>query len=352
MLSTKTMTLRLLSLAALLAGGLTLAACGGGGTLPGGSTLLVDGPVMNPPPPGTNLPDPIPMPDGDGTPIDPVPPEQPPAEPPVPEEPPHEDPPAPVPAPDLARVAALALVTENASVAEEASTYVGLYAGDDDGGIWRRSAAGDWKRVGELGLVGSIQAMTYVRTRHALYLALETPAGARLARWLLTPTPEVFDDSVDPPVLVDAGGEQLQLLEDSGGSARFEGAERVTGLAFDTATDTLYAWNLTWQAQLLRVPDLDVARAELEHGFSVADGLLSDAQDMAYDRTSGRLVLVDAALATVIELDHLGLAFHHRAAIAFADVRALALEEDGTRVAVDRASAALVRFDANGAVLD
>ena len=332
MRSAKLMTLKLLSLAAVLVGATALAACGGGGELPGGTTLLLGGPVMTAPPTG-NLPDPIPMPVGDPLPIEPVPPEQPPVEPPpVPEEPPHDPDPAPVPAPDFSRVRALARVTENALAAEPPETYVGLYAGDEDGGIWQKLEGGGWNRVGVAGVQGAIEALTYVRTRHALYMVIESPVrGSLLARWLLTPAPE------------------FQLLQNAFGEERFDNASGVTGLAFDTASETLYVWLRDARA-LAHVADLDVAEATFDHGFTVGGGLLDDVQDLAYDRLSGRLVLVDATLATVIELDHLGLAFHNQATIPFFDVRALALEDGGMRVAADRASAALVQFDVNGAV--
>jgi hypothetical protein len=356
MRSTKIMTLKLLSLAAVLMGAASLVGCGGGAALPGGSTLLLDPPVLTPPPGGGNLPDPIPMPPGggQGSPVDPVDPApmDPPADPPT-EPAPHEDPPTPEPvlAPDLAHVRAMAIVTENAMVAEDAESYIGLYVADEDGGIWRRVESGSWNKVGTIGVLGTIEAMTYVRTRHALYLAIDTLVhGPVLARWLLTPTPEVFDFTVDPPAQVDAGGEQFQIVEDSAGRTLFN-VSQVTGLAFDTAAGVLYAWDHD-NRSLLSIADLDVAEATFERQFTTGSGLFDDVQDLAYDRENARMLLVDAAAAAVIELDHLGLASLQVVTLPYADVRAIAWEEVGTRLAVDRDSAALIRFDRDGAVLE
>lgn len=366
MRSTKSMTFKLLSLAAVLVGAVGLAACGGGGSLPGSTTLLLGGPVLTPPPPGTNLPDPIPLPPGGGggSPVDPVDPApvDPPADPPT-EPQPIVDPPDPTPDALLAQVRAMAVVPENPLVAEAPEAYIGVYVADEDGRILRRhDESGDWREVADLGDGVTVEAMTYVAPLHALYLALASGTGTHLARFLLTPTPAVWDMAVEPPALLDAGGEQLQMIDNSAGQAfvRLQTAlgvvlaERAsfTGLAFDTGTNRLYAWDHDMKA-LFRFSSLNVADATLVCEFNLVGTLsVDDVQDMAYDRANERMLLVDAASAQVIELDHLGLAFHQVVTLPYADIRALAWVEGGDRLAVDRASAALIRFDANGAVLE
>jgi len=362
MRSLKAMSLKLLSLVAALGLALPLAACGGGGANPG-TVLLLDGPVLTPPP-ATTLPDPIPMPpvdDDAGNPVEDVPPAE--------EMPPHEDPPpepptvdpAPIPAPDLARVSAMATVTANGAIAGEASEYAGLYVGDEDGKIWRLLESGGWKQVGEVGAGLKVEAMTYVPAKHALYLAIASDRGSRLLRWRLTPTPEVFDTSVEPPVLVDAGGVQLEELQSSDGEtivklvnqvgAAMPFTANLTGLAFDTRHGLLHAWDHDLRG-LFVIEDLEVADAKVRGAFTLLDGRLDDVQDMAYDALAERMLLVDAAKAELLELDHLGLAFGTVVGLPHADVRALTSEEDDTRRAVDRASAALVRYDRAGAVLE
>jgi hypothetical protein len=353
MRSTQIMNLKYLSLAAVLVGAASLVGCGGGAALPGGSTLLLDGPVLTPPPSGGNLPDPIPMPPGggQGSPVDPVDP--------APVEPTPDpitepvDPPAGTPAPDLAHVRAMAVVPINPLVLDPAEVYTGVYVANEAGEIWRGFAGGGWEQVADLGDGFTIEAMTYVAPRHALYLALATITGqTRLVRYLFTPTPPVYDLTVIPPVLVDAGGVRLQLLEDSGGAKFLAGAASVTGLAFDTAAGLLFGWDHDGQS-LFHLADLDVADATWDASFWASPVIsFADVQDLAYDRANGRLLVLDRASAAVIELDHLGLASLRVVTLPYADVRAIAWEEVGTRLAVDRDSAALIRFDRDGAVLE
>lgn len=335
MRSTMNFIPKTLSLAAMLFGAATLAACGGGGAAGTTSRLVIDGVVPAP----ASEPAETPVDTGDPAPIVPVvpiPPEDPPVEPPA-EEPPTVEPDL-GPQPDLARVSAMALVPENADRLELPEEYAGLYLGDDDGVIWRQTPAGHWRRLGASTLDVPIEAMTYVPSKHALYLAQDTRShGYRLARFQLAadavPQFEILSRTL-------GAGEELEFP--------------VTGLAFDTVEGRLYGMGPWIGGTLVRFPDLDQADQVLVAALNLQDEYdVSGVSDLAFDARTGRMLVLNGWNGNVVELDHLGLAVNGVEILSETiwDLRALAVEDGGDRLAVDRGAAAIVRFDEFGNVI-
>lgn len=338
MRSAKLPLLKLLSLAAVLVGAAFAAACGGGGAAAGAS-LVLDAGVALPPaappaaPPGTGAPPPA---GGEQPPAEEPPAEEPPAEEPpaTPPEGTPAEPPAPI-APDLAQVSAAALVGDV------------LYAADAAGRLWKADAeALQWAEVVALGH-DQIEALAHVHVepadpaeaaREFLYFVSR---GRRLARLDLDTLAVEALPTSDPL-------DQDQIQEFAS----------VTGLAFDRDAGVLYGLDHDRQA-LFHFATLDRADTVLDMdalGFVDGDETLgqadvagwTDLQDLTYDARHQRLQAVDATAATLVEIDHFGLAITRETGLDAADVRAIAWDADASRLAVDRAAAEVVRYDADG----
>lgn len=305
MRSTNNLSLRVSALAAVLLGAVGLAACGGGAATERPEPLVID---LRPP-----LVPPV------------IPPVVPPAPPPAP---PPEPPVVPPDTVDLARARAIAEVPVNLQVAEDAASYAGLYVGGESGLLWRRATDGLWRRIDAL--VGTVvEGMAYVAPKHALYIVTKDIVGCRLGRLFLSP-------GALPAFEWLSGGLDGTVL----------GSVNLTGLAYDTREGTLYAVDSALQG-LFRFAHLDTgvaARDAVSLGFTALE-------DVAYDAINDRLLLLDRQSRAVVNFDHHTLTTGAAVALDFADMRAMTWEQAGTRLVVDRATAALIQFDEAGTVL-
>jgi hypothetical protein len=307
MRSPKNEALRLLSLTAVLAGSASLAACGGSGNgwLDPLSTVVVEGPVLVPPPPVT--PDPIPFPPDDAPGV--LPPEEPPVEPaPDPVVPPV----APL-APNLAEVHGMAVVGAE------------IYVGDQDGSVWQLAPDGVQWALWATTPYGPIEAMTHVFPRNALYLV----QGGRLTRIAL--------DTRLVEVLATSDPFDFDLIPDF-----FD----VTGLAFHPGSGIVYGLDRAQRA-IFEFPDLDLADTAWGTFLGFAHDELTD---LAYDGTEppGVLIAIDAETQNLIEVDPVAHTWVVNGQVSYAAIQALALELPGMLVAVDNEWAALVRFQLDG----
>lgn len=352
-------------LAAALAAG-----CGGGGVARPDATVTVNVPPQPTIPDGS-----VPPPN---TPVDPLnPPPAPP--PPTPPAPPTE-PVDPNAAFDLAAVRALARVG------------TALYVGDEGGRIWRVDDQGRPLTLLAHLPYGVIEAMTYVAPRDALYLIFD---GRRLARFSLAT--QAFgwlgtvggEDVVIPDAPPADPGEDGILDEQEAAAA--EAAAAVVAAARAEAARTRFrsVTGLAWVApappedpQVRPDPRdegvlfaCDRARhalfhfTDLDHADTVPDvealGFLDrdetlgeldvpgyrDLEDLAFDAVDRRLLAVDALTAVLVEVDLADFALLGEAPLAGLDVRAMAWEEAGTRLVVDRDRGVLERVDADGSAV-
>jgi hypothetical protein len=319
---------RLLALVGVLLGGAVAVGCGGGGVDRTASTVVDLRPPLVPPP------------------VIPIPPVVPPA----PVDPPPVDPPPPPPlppAPDFAHVRSMATVALNLDVTQAPAEYVGLYVGDEEGGLWRRDTAGDWTKFLTLGFT-KIEALTYVASRHALYMILD---GNRLARLGLEPAEAVLDMATEPATVLDPGGLRVEVLATANpDDVDMLDYANVTGLAFEPVAGLLYGMARDHQI-LFHFADLDSADQVSDREFNINGAfMLLQVEDLAIDAVSGRLLALDGG--RVAEIDLATFDVVNTVDLGLTDARALAGLDDGSRIVVDRSIAAILHFSADGVLVE
>ena len=329
---------RFLSLVALGGASVLAAACGGGGVAPSGGSVTVDIPALPP------VPDPV------------IPPAPPP--------PPAPDPNAGF---DLARVRAMARVGR------------AFYAGDETGTIWNMDDDGHPHGVLADLPFGVIEAMTYVAPRNALYVVFD---GRRLGRLSLdthafvqlrtadpmdddsiarfdsvtglawaAPLPPTFDPAA-PPDEKDADADPTA----DGETADAEPVDEGVLYGLDRSGQAIFHFLDLDHADTV----LDVAalgRLDLDESLGLTDvPAYRFLEDLAFDRARRLLIAVDtgdpADVLEQVRLVEVRLGdFGIEASLPLfsGDARALAWEEEGTVLVLDRDWPILQRFDDRGA---